>query len=90
VPVEREEVVIERRPARGRASGDIRSEEIRIPVKEEQVRVEKETVAREDVTVGKRKVRETKTVGGTVRREQLRVDQSGDVEVTDTRTTRRK
>lgn len=90
VPVEREEVVIERRPARGRASDDIKSEEIRIPVKEEQVRVEKETVAREDVTVGKRKVRDTKTVGGTVKREQLRVDQSGDVEVTDTRTTRRK
>ena len=88
VPVEREEVVIERRPARGRASGgDIKSEEIRIPVKEEQVRVEKETVAREEVTVGKRKVRDTKTVGGTVRREQLRVDKQGDVDVTDTRTT---
>lgn len=91
VPVEREEVVIERRPARGRAaSGGMQSEEIRIPVKEERVNVEKETVAKEEVSVGKRKVRDTKTVGGTVKKEQLRVDQQGDVEVTDTRTTRNK
>jgi len=88
VPVEREEVVIERRPARGRASGAIKSEEIRIPVKEEQVRVEKETVAKEEVSVGKRKVRDTKTVGGTVKREELRVEEQGDVDVTNTRTTR--
>lgn len=41
VPVTREEVVIERRPASGTASaGDIRSgEEIRVPVKEERVNV---------------------------------------------------
>jgi len=91
VPVEREEVVIERRPARGRAaSGDMKSEEIRIPVKEEQVRVEKETVVNEEVTVGKRKVRDTKTVGGTVKKEQLRVEQQGDVNVTNTRSTRGK
>jgi hypothetical protein len=42
VPVEREEVVIERRPATGGApAADIKAgEEVRIPVKEEQVRVE--------------------------------------------------
>jgi len=81
VPVEREEVVIERRPARGRASGSMKSEEIRIPVKEERVDVTKETVVREEVTVGKRKVRGTRTVGGEVKKEQLRVDETGDVEV---------
>jgi len=82
VPVEREEVVIERRPARGRAArGTIQPEEIRIPVKEERVDVTKETVVKEEVNVGKRKVRGTQTVGGEVRREELRVQEQGDVDV---------
>lgn len=82
VPVEREEVVIERRPARGRkAAADIRAEEIRIPVKKEKVRVEKTPVVTEEVTVGKRKVRDTHHVSGTVRKERLKVDQQGDVAV---------
>lgn len=82
VPVEREEVVIERRPVSGAAgSGDLRAEEIRIPVKEEQVRVEKEAVVKEEVSVGKRKVQDTQKVSGTVRKEELRVDQEGDAKV---------
>jgi len=83
VPVTREEVVIERRPASGHTSAsDIRpGQEIRIPVKEEQVHVEKETVVKEEVHVGKRKVTDTETVGGTVRKEELRVEQEGDVKV---------
>ena len=70
IPVAREEVVIERRPASGRAasSGDIQAgEEIRIPVKEEQVRVEKEAVVTGEVSVDKRKVTQTENVSGTVR-----------------------
>src|SRR5262249_47255902 len=61
VPVRREEVVIERRPASGRASAsDFQpGEEIRIPVKEEQVKVEKETVLKEEVNIGKRQVQDT-------------------------------
>ena len=70
VPVEREEVVIERRPAGGRAAaGNLKSEQIRIPVKEEKVNVSKETVVKEEVNVGKRKVRDTQSVSGDVRRE---------------------
>src|SRR5207244_8977290 len=44
VPVSREEVVVERRPVSGQAaSSEIRAgEEVRIPVKEEQVHVEKQ------------------------------------------------
>jgi uncharacterized protein (TIGR02271 family) len=76
VPVEREEVVIERRPATGRGSG-IQSEEIRIPVKEEKVTVGKVPVVREEVQVGKRKVQESKTVSGDVRKEELVVDTEG-------------
>lgn len=87
VPVEREEVVIERHaPASGQrvASGDLRpGEEIRIPVKEEQVIVDKQAVVKEEVTVGKRKVRETEHVSGEVRKEQVRIERKGDVEIQD-------
>jgi len=83
VPVQREEVVIERRPASGQASAaDIRpGEEVRIPVREEQVKVEKTPVVKEEVSVGKRTVQETEHVGGTVRKEEVRVEQQGDVDV---------
>jgi uncharacterized protein (TIGR02271 family) len=84
VPVTREEVVIERRPASGKAAsaGDVRAgEEVRIPLTEEKVHVEKEAVVTEEVAVGKRKVTGTETVSGTVRKEQLKVEQEGDVAV---------
>jgi len=83
VPVQREEVVIERHPASGRASSsDIRSgEEIRIPVMEEQVNVEKQAVVKEEVTVGKRTVNETEHGSGDVRKENVRVERKGDVDV---------
>jgi len=90
VPVTREEVVIERHAvAGGKASstGDIKAsdikagEEIRIPVREEQVHLEKETVVKEQVTVGKRKVQETEQVAGTVRKEEIKIEKKGDVDV---------
>jgi len=84
VPVQREEVVIERHGVTGQraCSSDIRAgEEIRIPVSEEQVRVEKENVVKEEVTVGKRKVQDTEHVAGTVRKEQVKVEREGDVNV---------
>jgi uncharacterized protein (TIGR02271 family) len=83
VPVTREEVVIERRPARGQdAGGDIDDdEEIRIPVMEEEVRVEKTPVVREEVTLKKRQVQDTEKVSDTVRREEARVEESGDARV---------
>jgi len=83
VPVEREEVVVERRPASGRATAsELREgQEIRIPVKEEQVSVDKQAVVKEEVEVGKRKVRDTETVSGDVRKEEVKVEQEGDVRV---------
>ncbi len=83
VPTTREEVVIERRPASGKASAsDIRpGEEVRIPVKEERVNVKKETVVTEEVNVGKRQVTENKQVGGTVRKEKVHVEKKGDVDM---------
>jgi len=81
VPVEREEVVVERRPASGRATeGDIREEAIVIPVRGERVGVTKQPVVREEVSVGK-KVRDTKQASATVRKEELVVDKEGDVKV---------
>jgi uncharacterized protein (TIGR02271 family) len=84
VPVQREEVVIERHPVHGQTanSGSIRQgEEIRIPIKEEQVNVSKDTVVKEEVNVGKRNVQGTERVAGDVRKEEIRVDKKGDVDV---------
>jgi len=90
VPVEHEEVVIERRVDHGKASGDLKAEEIRIPVKEERVHVTKEPVVKEEVTVGKRKVHETQTVAGDVRKEAVVVENSGRAKVRHTTKTSRK
>ncbi len=82
VPVEREEVVIERRPASGRAArGDMTDEEIVVPVKEERVSVTKQPVVTEEVAVGKRKVQETHHVDESVRKEELDVDSKGGARV---------
>jgi len=84
VPVTREEVVIERTPVAGReaARGDIgEGEEIRIPVREEQVRVEKTPVVREEVSLKKRQVQGTEKVSDTVRREEARIEQTGDANI---------
>jgi uncharacterized protein (TIGR02271 family) len=84
VPVTREEVVVERRPAaQGRkASGDIDDDkEIRIPLMEEEVRVEKTPVVREEVTLKKRQVQGKEEVSDTVRREEARIEQTGDARV---------
>jgi uncharacterized protein (TIGR02271 family) len=83
VPVQREEVVIERQAPTGEpAASDIRpGEEIRIPIRKEQVIVEKRPVVKEEVTVGKRVVQGTEQVGGEVRREEVRVEREGDVDV---------
>jgi uncharacterized protein (TIGR02271 family) len=83
VPVEREEIVIERSPGRGRATSDTLrpGEEIRIPVSEEKVRVVKDAVVTEEVTVGKRTVKDTEHVSGQVRKEEVKVEQTGNVDV---------
>jgi uncharacterized protein (TIGR02271 family) len=87
VPVQREEVIIERRPAAGQQASvtDLRpGEEIRIPVKEEQVHVEKQLVTKEEVSVGKRTIQDKKTVAGDVRKEEVKVEQEGQVNIRDT------
>jgi len=83
VPVSREELVIERRPATGRAVdtpiGD--DEEIRVPLMAEEVNVDKHTRVREELEVGKRRVDETRTVRDDVRHEEAAIDTQGDATV---------
>ncbi len=79
VPVTREEIVIERHAAgqNTQASGSIGdNSEIRIPLSEERASVEKSTVVREEVSVGKKSVEEVRDLGGEIRREELVVDDS--------------
>ncbi len=89
VPVTREEFVLERVPVEGNTpapSANIgREQEIRVPLTEETVRVEKQPVIREEVSVGKRQVADVETVNESVRHEELRVDSDVDSEVTATR-----
>jgi uncharacterized protein (TIGR02271 family) len=51
--------------------------EIRVPLIEEQVHVEKTPVVTEEIHIGKREVQETRHVSDTVRHEELRTDQKG-------------
>ena len=86
VPVSREEIVIERlAPAEApvTAADFAPGEVIRIPLMREQVVVEKRPVVREEVRVGKRVVQETERVGGEVRKEEVRIEREGDVEIHD-------
>jgi len=85
VPVSREEVYVERHPVDRRPAdrpiSESDTETIRVPVTEERVDVEKQPVVYEEVGVGKRVTQDTQQVSDTVRREELRVDNDGDVEV---------
>jgi uncharacterized protein (TIGR02271 family) len=86
VPVTHEEVVIERHAATGSepAEGEIgEGEEVRIPLREEEVRVEKTPVVREEVSVHKRQVQDTEQVSETVRREEARIENQGDARVSE-------
>lgn len=86
VPVTREELVIERKGAGGRPS---RIElfngqrEIRIPLWEERVRIDKRPVVREVVNVTRRQIEDVERLSDVVRQEQLRVSTEGNAEVCD-------
>lgn len=81
VPVTREEVVVERRPASEGMSAAPRIEEgeIHVPITEEEVVVEKRVVPKEELVVKKQQVTDTETVQETVRREEPEIHREGDV-----------
>lgn len=76
VPVTREELVIERRPGNDATApqGTIGETEIRVPLSEEQASINKATVVREEVSVGKKAVEEVRDLSGEVRHEELVVE----------------
>lgn len=76
VPTTREEVRVERRPVTGERSAApaIESDEIRVPVVEEEVVVEKRPVVKEELVVKVKPVTEEKVVEADVRKERVGVD----------------
>jgi uncharacterized protein (TIGR02271 family) len=91
VTVQREEVIIERRPlsTSGTPPGDpggrlielAAGETIRIPLREEQVVIEKQPVVTRELIVGKHTVQEIKHFSDTVRREVPHIEGEGNVVV---------
>jgi uncharacterized protein (TIGR02271 family) len=87
VPVEREEVYVERRPVNdSTASTDTdhtfdskdaytEGDTIRVPLTEERVEVTKTDVVAEEIVIGKRKVQDTEQVKETVRKEVADIDE---------------
>lgn len=75
----REEVTVERHPVEGRTVGEteIGEDEIRVPVVEEEVVVEKRPVAKEEVVLRTREVEDTEQVEADLRRERIDVDERG-------------
>jgi uncharacterized protein (TIGR02271 family) len=84
VPVTREELVIERCTAEGGSSRlDLlrNQKQIRIPLWEEIVKIEKRPVVNEVVDVSKCQVTEVRKVNEAVQREELRVEPEGHVHI---------
>jgi uncharacterized protein (TIGR02271 family) len=79
VPTRREEVTVDRVPVEGEASeAQIGDDEVRVPVTEEEVVVEKRPVAKEEIRIRKDVVEDTEVVEEDVRKEEVDVDdQSG-------------
>lgn len=78
VPVQKEDVVIERVPVDETRAADVggkafQEEEIRIPLKEEEVEVTKRPVVKEEVRVRKETSTEDQEVSGEVRKEKVKV-----------------
>lgn len=83
VPVTHEEVVVERRAVNAVPSDEPigEAETITIPVSEERVDVDKDTVVTGEVSLRKRAVEETERVTETLRKEEAHVDVDGDPDV---------
>jgi len=89
VPVAREEVVIERRTLNNEASDSLitAGETMRIPVSEEIVNVNKNTVVTGEISAHKRSIEDTKHVDETLKREEAIINKTGNADVVDSVTT---
>ena len=95
VPVTREELVVERRPGSGHPSpsaqavneGETLDEALRdggtlrIVLREEQVRVEKVPVVKEEIFISKRQIQETRHIEETLKREEAHIGRVGNVNI---------
>jgi uncharacterized protein (TIGR02271 family) len=82
VPVSEERVRVTRRTVdRNAATGDtaFQEEEFEVPVRTEDVGLDKVVRVAEEIGIEKERVQDTKRVSGTVRKERVSVDDSGDV-----------
>jgi uncharacterized protein (TIGR02271 family) len=81
VPVMREEVTVERRPVTDAHATDTHfdNDEIRIPLTEEEVVVEKRAVVKEELVIHKHQVQDQQVVEADLRKERAEVHQTGDV-----------
>jgi uncharacterized protein (TIGR02271 family) len=72
----REVVHVDRRPVSGDSAGvaEIRDGEIRVPLVEEEVVVEKRPMLKEEIVITKERVSETENVEADVREEQIEID----------------
>ena len=71
VPVTREHLVVEHSDENGRTAQE---DSIRVPLSEERVHIDKDTVLREEYKVGKREVTQNESISDRVRRERLLID----------------
>jgi uncharacterized protein (TIGR02271 family) len=78
----REEVTVERRPVTGAGdrNAEIRDDEVRIPITEEEVVIEKRPVVKEEIVIGKRQVQASDTVDVDLKRERVDVKRDGRIE----------
>lgn len=77
VPVTREHLVVEHTDDTGRVDP---KDAIRVPLNEERVRVDKDTVLRGEYKVGKREITQNESISGEVRKERLLIDEDGEEE----------
>jgi uncharacterized protein (TIGR02271 family) len=90
VPVMREEVTVERRPVTGTGTtAEIRDDEIRVPLTQEEVVVQKRVVPKEELVIKKHQVQGEQVVEDDVRKERAEVVHTGDVKNLDDQTRRR-
>ncbi len=81
VPVEREEVTIERRPVKEKVDEDFNANDddsVHIPLHDERVKVEKENVVSEEIVIKKNKVQDTEHVSEKVRHEEADINNPTD------------
>jgi uncharacterized protein (TIGR02271 family) len=93
VPVTREELIIERRSVTDQASPQPARESdtleevlkdggtFRIVLREEQVKIEKYPVEREEIVISKRQIQETKHFSETLKREEAHFERTGNVNI---------